>query len=154
MKTSKFLLALFFSLPAFIMAQEKQALDELLTSWHNAAAVADQEAFFDLIDDNGIYIGTDSTEIWTKEAFYEWATPHFEKQKTWNFIATHRDIYFSDTGNIAWFDELIDYGSGTLRGSGVLQKRGSDWKIMQYVLSVPVPNEKFKAVMSVIQNDP
>ncbi|MCB2221473.1 MAG: nuclear transport factor 2 family protein [Bacteroidetes bacterium] len=132
------------------MAQNHQEVDQLLTDWHNAAAVGNQDEYFNYLDDNSIYIGTDSTEIWTKDAFYEWATPHFEKEKTWTFVATHRDIYFSDDGLVAWFDELVDYGSGTLRGSGVLQKRGNEWKIMQYVLSLPVPNDKYKAVMDVI----
>jgi hypothetical protein len=136
--------------PLAVPAQDRHEIDQLLTSWHNAAANGNQDEYFDYLDENSVYIGTDSTEIWTKAEFYEWATPHFEKEKTWTFIATHREIYLSDNGLVAWFDELVDYGSGTLRGSGVLQKRGDDWKIMQYVLSLPVPNEKYKAVMDVI----
>ncbi len=131
--------------------QNKMEIDRLLTEWHNAAAEADQQKFFDFIDDEGIYIGTDSTEIWTKKEFFDWSTPHFNNNKTWNFRATKRHIYFANDPTVAWFDELIDYGSGTLRGSGVLQKRNNEWKIMQYVLSLPVPNEKYKAVMQVIK---
>ena len=153
MKTSKtFLIAAAFFAAIGLQAQQDLTaeIDQLLTVWHNAAANAQQDEYFSYLDEHAIYIGTDSTEIWTKAAFYDWSKPHFEKQKTWSFVATHRAIYFSADGSVAWFDELIDYGKGTLRGSGVLQKRQDGWKIMQYVLSVPVPNEKFKAVMDLI----
>ena len=145
-----FLMLVLLLPPLVLSAQEESDIDNLLSDWHNAAASVDQEKFFSYIDDNGIYIGTDSTEIWTKQEFYDWSTPHFNQNKTWTFQATQRHIYFSDDRNVAWFDELIDYGSGTLRGSGVLQHKHGEWKIMQYVLSVPVPNEKFKEVMEVI----
>ena len=36
---------------------------------------------------------------------------------------------------------------GTCRGSGVLEKKDSTWKIKQYVLSVPIPNDDIQAVI-------
>ena len=152
MKTTKFILVLVLFSPLYLFPQgnETNSIDALLTDWHNAAASIDQNLYFSYIDDQGIYIGTDSTEIWTKQEFYDWSTPHFEKKKTWSFKATQRHIYMSDDQKTAWFDELIDYGKGTLRGSGVLQKRPQGWRIMQYVLSVPVPNDKFVSVMDLI----
>jgi len=150
MKTLKLCILLMSVSLTLLNGQDTDQIDQLLTDWHNAAAGADQQKFFSFIDENGVYIGTDSTEIWTKQEFYDWSTPHFEKGKAWTFKATKRNIYFSDNNTVAWFNELIDYGSGTLRGSGVLQIRSGDWKIMQYVLSVPVPNEKFKEVMAII----
>lgn len=143
---------LFISFSIHAQNNVKKEVDQLLTNWHDAAANGDQEAYFNYFDKSAIYVGTDSTEIWTKAEFYEWSKPYFETQKTWSFVATHRGIYFSKDNKIAWFDELIDYGSGTLRGSGVLQKTNDEWKIVQYVLSVPVPNEKFKDVMGVINS--
>ncbi len=128
---------------------EKEIIDDLLTNWHNAAADVNQQAYFNYIAEDGIYIGTDSTEIWTKQEFYDWSQPHFDKHKTWTFKANSRNIYLSEDGLFAWFDELVSYGKGTLRGSGVLAKQNDDWKIKHYVLSLPVPNEKFKAVMEV-----
>ncbi len=100
----------------------------------------------------GIYIGTDSTEIWTKQAFYEWSTPYFNSGKTWNFKTNSRNIYLSEDKNFAWFDELVTNGKITLRGSGVLEKKENTWKIKHYVLSLPVPNEKFKSVRDVINS--
>ena len=145
-------MALLLTVYCSLYAQEKEisAIDVLINNWHNAAASINQELYFSFIDEQGIYIGTDSTEIWTKQEFYAWSTPHFEKKKTWTFKATQRHVYLSDDKTTAWFDELIDYGKGTLRGSGVLQRRPDGWKIMQYVLSVPVPNEKFTPVMDLI----
>lgn len=138
-------------LTTILIAQsEKELIDDLLTNWHNAAADVNQEAYFDYIADDGIYIGTDSTEIWTKQEFYDWSLPHFEKNKTWTFKANSRNVYLSDDGQFAWFDELVNYGKGTLRGSGVLAKQNDVWKIKHYVLSLPVPNEKFKAVIEVL----
>ncbi|HPE55132.1 MAG TPA: nuclear transport factor 2 family protein [Bacteroidales bacterium] len=155
MKTATILLiaTILFSIGIHAQQDESAAIDQLLTDWHNAAANVQQDEYFSYFDEDAVYIGTDSTEIWTKAEFYEWSKPHFEKQKTWTFVATHRSVYFSEDGTVAWFDELIDYGKGTLRGSGVLQKKDGVWKIKQYVLSVPVPNEKFKSVMEVINKD-
>ena len=153
MKTLMICFVLMMSTPLIILAQNHQEVDQLLTDWHNAAAAGNQDEYFNYLDDNSIYIGTDSTEIWTKAEFYDWSKQHFEGQKTWKFVATHRAIYFSENGLLAWFDELIDYGSGTLRGSGVLQNKDGDWKIMQYVLSVPVPNEKYQVVMGIINEE-
>lgn len=128
----------------------KQEISTMLDAWHNAAACNDQQGYFDKIDDRGIYIGTDSTEIWTRQEFYDWSTPYFAEDKGWAFKKQSRNIYLSEDGKMAWFDELLDYGKGILRGSGVLIKRGSDWQIIHYVLSVPVPNDKYLEVMKLI----
>ena len=128
----------------------KQEISTMLDAWHNAAACNDQQGYFDKIDDQGIYIGTDSTEIWTRQEFYDWSSPYFAEEKGWAFQKQSRNIYLSEDGKMAWFDELLNYGKGTLRGSGVLIKRESDWQIIHYVLSVPVPNEKYLEVMKLI----
>jgi hypothetical protein len=73
MKTTKFILVLVLFSPLYLFPQgnETNSIDALLTDWHNAAASIDQNLYFSYIDDQGIYIGTDSTEIWTKQEFYE-----------------------------------------------------------------------------------
>ncbi|MCD4696383.1 MAG: nuclear transport factor 2 family protein [Bacteroidales bacterium] len=149
-----FSLIVFISIGVYSQNERIQEIDHFISSWHNAAAENNQDIYFNMIDENGIYIGTDSTEIWTKQEFYDWSTPHFEKGKTWNFTANSRNIYTSDDGQMAWFDELVDYGKGTLRGSGILIKRHDGWKILHYVLSLPVPNEKFMEVMEVVNTVP
>ena len=139
-------------LPALLSGQDpmKIKINAVLDEWHAAAARADMAAYFATIDEEGIYIGTDATENWTKQAFYEWSKPYFDKGKAWTFKAVERNIYFSDDLNLAWFDEKLEASYGMLRGSGVLRLKNGEWKIVQYVLSLPVPNDKFKQVLDTI----
>ncbi|MEZ5084342.1 MAG: nuclear transport factor 2 family protein [Bacteroidales bacterium] len=152
-KNILFLFLIFLSFSLYAQDSMENDIDNFLTSWHEAAALGNQASYFEMIDESGIYIGTDSTEIWTKQEFYDWSTPHFSAGKTWNFKANSRNIYISDDKQMAWFDELINFSKGTLRGSGILIKRQKDWKILHYVLSLPVPNEKFEEVMEVINSE-
>ena len=133
----------------FLVAQDdvKTEINTFVDQWHFDAAKADMESYFDKIDKDGTYIGTDETEIWTKAEFYEWQKPRTKDGVAWDFKAIDRNIYFGENLNYVWFDELLTFSGGTLRGSGVLVKRGEGWKIMHYVLSLPVPNEKFRAVL-------
>ena len=55
-------------------------------------------------------------------------------------------------GELCWFDEELETQNlGPARGSGVLRHVGSAWKIEQYVLSITVPNERFKAVKQLLE---
>lgn len=151
MKTKILIFTLLAYLPITLLAQnEKQTINNLLIEWHQTAADVNQHDYFDFIDDDGTYIGTDSTEIWTKQAFFDWSIPHFEKGKTWNFKTNSRNIYLAKDNSFAWFDELVTNGKITLRGSGVLEKKSDGWKLKHYVLSLPVPNDKFNDVRDVI----
>ena len=153
MKTKILLFTILFGVSLSLFAQnEKNIIEDLLNQWHQAAANADQQTYFDFIAAGGIYIGTDATENWTKEEFFEWSRSYFENGKAWNFEANERNIYLSDKKNIAWFDEQLEFPGGILRGSGVMAKEKNGWKLKHYVLSLPVPNDKFKAVSAVISN--
>jgi hypothetical protein len=143
---------LLFPLVLFAQDTLKTGIGSFLDEWHSDAARADMPAYFEKIDEAGIYIGTDATENWTKQAFYDWSKPYFDKGKAWSFKATERNIYISEDGKMAWFDEKLEASNGLLRGSGVLRLRDGSWKIMHYVLSLPVPNEKFKAVLELISD--
>ncbi|RLD60448.1 MAG: hypothetical protein DRJ05_04620 [Bacteroidetes bacterium] len=152
MKTKLYLLLAVLSFSFNIKAQdsERTNIANLIDNWHKAAADVNQKAYFDFIADDGIYIGTDSTEIWTKVEFFEWSKQYFEEGKAWNFTCNSRNIHISNDGLFAWFDELLNSGDITLRGSGTLQKSGDGWKLKHYVLSLPVPNDKFRAVVKVM----
>jgi len=128
-------------------------INRFIDEWHLDAAKADMEAYFEKIDENGIYIGTDATEIWTKQEFYDWAKSYFDKGKAWSFTRKSRNVYVYTDGNMAWFDELLNSPSCVLRGSGVLIRKKGEWKIKHYVLSLPVPNEKFKNVLEVMKEE-
>lgn len=121
-------------------SQVATVLDQL----HDAASKADEARYFGLFDANGVFIGTDATERWTVEEFRAYAHPYFSQGKGWSYTPTSREVHFSDDGGTAWFHEmLVNEKWGVCRGSGVLVWRGGGvgWKIAQYNLSVPIPND-------------
>ncbi len=151
MKNLFLLLIIFtFTIPVFSQQKQERQVNQFIDDWHNAAARADGEAYFGAIDKDGIYIGTDKTERWTKEDFFDWSRKYFDAGKAWSFVGKNRHIYFSKNKKTAWFDEVVDNGTTEWRGSGVLVKKKDGWKIMQYVLSVPVPNAVYKKVEDII----
>ncbi|CAD7816764.1 hypothetical protein CHRY9390_03233 [Chryseobacterium aquaeductus] len=121
--------------------KEKAAINTMLDNFNVAAAKADYKTYFDFFAEESTFIGTDATEVWNKSQFMEYAKPHFDKNKTWNFTSLQRNIYFTNDGKIAWFDELLDTQMKICRGSGVLEKINGIWKVKQYVLSMTIPND-------------
>lgn len=138
-----FLSALLLFSITIVKAQndKKSAVDLTLNLWHKAAAEANFDAYFDLMTDDAVFIGTDATENWTKPAFKLYAKPHFDKGKAWNFTSIERHIYFNDDKTLAWFDELLNTQMKICRGSGVLVLIDGKWKIKHYVLSMTIPND-------------
>ena len=128
----------------------KVELNNIINQWHKNAADANLDAYINTMDTNGIYIGTDASEIWTTSEFKAFCQPHFNKGKTWDFKASTRNIYISKDGKTAWFNELLETHMGICRGSGVLQKSNNIWKLKHYVLSLCIPNEKMKEVKEII----
>lgn len=128
---------------------QKKNVAKVLDDLNTFAANADFKNYFDLFAQESQYIGTDATEVWTKQEFRDWAKPYFDKKTTWNFKSLKRNIFFSKDGNYAWFDEILDTQMKICRGSGVLEKIGGKWKIKQYVLSPTVPNEVIDEVTKI-----
>ncbi len=144
-----FLLLLFVT--AFTNAQtsDKDKINQTIDAWHKAAGDVKFDAYFNLMADDAIFIGTDATENWTKKDFKVWAKPFFDKGKAWNFTALERHIFFDKSGKTAWFDELLNTQMKICRGSGVLVKVGKEWKIQHYVLSMTIPNDDVNAVIKI-----
>jgi len=140
----------FLGISAFAQNEENE-INNLMDNWHKAAAKADTIVYFNSMDDNAVYIGTDATERWTKQEFYKYAIPYFRKGKAWDFKPIERKVYFSNDQKFAWFNETLDTWMGVCRSSGVLTKTGNSWKIKQYHLSVAVPNESIKDVIETIK---
>jgi len=126
-----------------VLAQtsDEQKINKVLDNWHLAAANADFEAYFGNMTKEGVFLGTDAMENWQNTDFREFSKPYFDKGKAWNFTTVQRNVYLDDSGNLAWFDELLDTQMKICRGSGVLKKENGQWKIAHYVLSIAVPNE-------------
>jgi ketosteroid isomerase-like protein len=121
-----------------------------LEHFHEAAAAANEEAYFALFAEGAVFLGTDAKERWTVPQFRAYAHPRFASGKAWSFRSSRRDV--SVRGDIAWFDEDLDTPNlGPARGSGVLvrDKQGA-WKVAQYNLSIPIPNERFADVRKAI----
>ena len=122
-----------------------RALDDL----HDAASRADEERYFAHFANDGVFLGTDATERWELGAFRAYAHPHFARGKAWNFRGVRRRVALR--GDLAWFEEDLETENlGPARGSGVLVWSDGRWLLEQYVLSITVPNEKFKAVKDLL----
>lgn len=141
-----------FSFDAFQQKElvNKEEVNKTLDAWHKAASEANFNAYFGLMTEDAIFIGTDPSENWNYKNFQAFAKPFFDKGKAWNFKAMERHIYFDESGKIAWFDELLNTQMKICRGSGVLVKIGKDWKIKHYVLSMTIPNENTDQVIKII----
>lgn len=131
---------------------QNEAVSSMLDTWHKAAADANFEEYFDLIAEDGIFIGTDPTENWTKSEFQKWSKPYFDEGKAWNFKALQRNIFLAESGDLAWFDELLETQMGICRGSGVAKKIEGEWKVQHYVLSIEIPNESVDEVTKIKQD--
>jgi len=130
---------------------DPQPVNEVLDALHEAATAADSETYFSLFRDDGVFIGTDATERWTLDEFKVFAEPHFETAPAWAYTPVAREVHFGPKGRVAWFHETVRHATyGDVRGSGVLTRDGSQWRITQYVLSFPIPNEVAKDVLALV----
>jgi hypothetical protein len=125
-------------------------VDAFVDAWHDDAAHA-RLAYFDKIASDGVYIGTDKSERWTRDEFREWARPYFERPSAWAFTVIHRNVDFSADRSIAWFDEQLESRMGTLQASGVIRVLPDGFEIVHYQLSIAVPNEVQPAVSETIR---
>jgi len=143
--------SLFLLVSFFTQAQtdETRQINTTLDNWHKAAAEVRLTDYFNVLDEESIYIGTDATENWNKKQFLAFAKPYFDKGKAWNFTAIERHIYLSEDKKIAWFDELLNTQMKICRGSGILIKKGNEWKIKHYVLSMTIPNDNTNEIIKI-----
>jgi len=133
----------FFSITTVIANDDvnEKNISKTLDQFHQAAANAELEVYFDLFAEDAIFLGTDGSERWTKSEFRLYVEPLFKKNIGWLYTSKERHITQLDDGNVAFFDEQLNNKTyGYCRGSGVLVKTKHGWKISQYNLSVPVPN--------------
>jgi hypothetical protein len=131
-------------------------IDKVLDTFHQAAGDADQKIYLDLLDEQAVFLGTDGQERWTKKQFTEFVTPYFSQGQGWRYKSRQRNITLiasvNNSEQLAFFDELLDNSHyGECRGSGVLKLTSDGWRILQYNLSIPVPNTISTDVVSKIK---
>lgn len=115
-----------------------------MDQWHLAAAEANFDGYFGLMNEDFIFLGTAPGERWDKTTFASFSKPYFDKGKAWDFKASNRKWNFSANGKIAWFDEDLDTWMRGCRGTGVLVKSKGKWKLSHYNLTVLIENEKIQ----------
>lgn len=119
---------------------DRQQAHQTLNAFHQAAADADFDEYFSHFRSDAVFLGTDASERWPVEEFKLYVKPYFEKGQGWVYRPEERHIVIEH--NFAWFDELLDSESyGESRGSGVMVKVEGQWKIAQYNLHFPIPND-------------
>ena len=156
MKTFFFACCLFFaSAGAFASnpvsdADFRKQINAFVDEWHDDAAHA-RLAYFDKIAPNGIYIGTDKTELWNREQFKAWAKRFFERKAAWSFKSVKRNVYMSPDRKIIWFDELLDTQMGPCQASGVIRKTDKSFQIEHYQLSIAIPNDVADKVSKMVK---
>lgn len=129
----------------------RSIIGKVLDDWHRSASESNLESYFGAMSEQGYFLGTDATENWRKDEFYRFSKPYFDEGNAWEFIAKDRNIFISKSGNVGWFNELLDTWMGTCRGSGILEKdQKGIWKISQYSLAILVPNDVVQDYLKLI----
>ena len=127
-------------------------IESVLDDFHLAASEADYDRYFGHLTEESIFLGTDMTERWTKTEFQDYARPHFNQGRGWTYTPTDRHVYVAGDGQSAWFDEvLVNQKYGEVRGTGTLVLENDTWKIVQYHLTVPVPNDLLSELVEMIK---
>ncbi|MDP3277456.1 MAG: nuclear transport factor 2 family protein [Deltaproteobacteria bacterium] len=128
---------------------ERAAVDAVLDDWHAAAAASELDRYMRHMAETGVFLGTDATERWSKSELRTYAARPFAAGHGWRMRARRRAV--SVLGDVAYFDEDLETVSlGPARGTGVLALEAGRWRILQYNLTITVPNERFGAVHALL----
>ena len=121
---------------------EKEQINKVLDNLHKYASEANGEKYFQLFSDQAVFHGTDLNERWSIDEFKKYAQNRFDSGTGWSYKSLERNIFINSSNTTAWFDEiLINEKYGKFRGTGVLSKIDDMWKIDQYNLLFPIPND-------------
>lgn len=133
-------------------SMDRAYISRMLDGMHDAASKADGERYFSYFADGAVFLGTQWDERWAMREFKEYALPRFAEGNGWTYVSRTRHIYLSQDGSTGWFDEIIEnHKYGICRGSGAVVKEGFEWKIVQYNLTVPIPNDILPKVVEMVR---
>ena len=128
-------------------------IDAVLDEFHAAAADADEDRYLATLAADVVFLGTAPGERWASTAWREFVHSYFSRGQGWRYVASARSISVAEGEQTAWFDETVENDHyGSCRGSGVLQRTGEGWKIQQYNLTLPVPDEIASDVVARIRS--
>lgn len=131
--------------------QAQSPIPSVLDDFHLAASEADYDRYFGHLAENSVFLGTDITERWTKSEFQDYARPHFSAGRGWTYVLKTRNVLVAPDGQTAWFDEILHNEKfGDVRGTGALILEEDTWKIIQYHLTLPVPNDLIGKLVEMI----
>lgn len=147
MKILNYLASVFLITCSAALAEPSADTGTVLDRFHKAAAEADQHTYLSLLTEDMVFLGTDGEERWQGQQFRDFVIENFSEGRGWRYASGQRNIIVSSDGTTAWFDESLHHETlGPCRGSGVILRTDQGWKIAQYNLSVPVPNEMIEQV--------
>lgn len=133
------------------IAPQHPEAEALLNQLHLAATNADWDTYFNVYLPEATFIGTDAAEHWNMAEFEGYARP----TDGWHYTLKSRTFVSINTASndqVLMFDELLDSASyGLCRGTGTLIKRDNRWKVAQYHLSFPIPNNIAKEITARIK---
>ena len=153
MKNISLLILLSFTLFSSAQSSQSQqtdiaAINKVLDDYHQAAANGEWDIYFNLMSDDGVFIGTDAQERWVKQEFRQYSSG----SNGWVYTPQQRNVNITPDGLSAWFDEaLLSQSYGSSRGSGVLISTAVGWKISQYHLTLPIPNGMVRGITDQIK---
>ena len=153
MKNISLLILLSFTLFSCAQSNQSQqtdiaAINKVLDDYHQAAANGEWDIYFNLMSDDGVFIGTDAQERWVKQEFRQYSSG----SNGWVYTPQQRNVNITPDGLSAWFDEaLLSQSYGSSRGSGVLISTAVGWKISQYHLTLPIPNGMVRGITDQIK---
>ena len=102
----------------------------------------DEKKYINLFSEDAIFFGTDISERWSKNEFKLYVRSRFDTGTGWTYKPINRNIFISKNEKVAWFDEILfNEKYGEFRGTGVLIIENGKWKISQYNLLLPIPND-------------
>lgn len=125
------------------------AIGQVIDDFHDAAAHGDRDRYLGHLTDDAVFMGTDEWERWPKHPdFVNYVGSRFKDGSGWNYRSVDRKIRVADSGDIAWFDEVVfSETNGRFRGTGVVVRESDGWKIAHYAMSFLVLNENWEDVI-------
>jgi ketosteroid isomerase-like protein len=121
------------------------AVDEIaavLDEFNRAASEADSDAYYACLSPDAILLGTAAEERFTVAESRVFMKPYFAQERGRQHAPRDRHITLLPSGEVAFFNELVGLETlGECRGTGVVVKLDDTWRIAQYALSFPIPNE-------------